>query len=234
MLPAEMGCGSGMSCWQRLRDWHEAGVWAALHRVLLERLQAAGQVDWRRAALDSASVPAKGGIGAASIDRTEPDRSRQTRHQAPHRGRRQRHTARRADRSRQPARQPDAGTHVGGHPAGAQRQARPTATAAGQAARRPPICFAACPSGGSLRDGLRPPTLPPRVPHPRHPAPHRAAWCREQRPPRAAPLGVERTHAWQNRYRRLAVRYERRADIYQAFTTLGCTVVCFRQIRQFC
>ena len=61
MLPAEMGCGSGMSCWRRLRDWQEAGVWAALHRVLLERLQAAGQLDWSRAALDSASVPAKRG-----------------------------------------------------------------------------------------------------------------------------------------------------------------------------
>ena len=61
MLPAEMGCGAGMSCWRRLRDWHEAGVWTALHRVLLERLQAAGQIDWRRAALDSASIPAKGG-----------------------------------------------------------------------------------------------------------------------------------------------------------------------------
>lgn len=61
MLPAEMGCGSGMSCWRRLRDWQVAGVWAALHRALLERLQAAGQIDWRRAALDSASVAAKRG-----------------------------------------------------------------------------------------------------------------------------------------------------------------------------
>jgi len=61
MLPAEMGCGSGMSCWRRLRDWQEAGVWAALHRALLERLQAAGQIDWRRASLDSTSVPAKRG-----------------------------------------------------------------------------------------------------------------------------------------------------------------------------
>lgn len=25
-LPAEMGCGSGMSCWRRLRDWQQAGV----------------------------------------------------------------------------------------------------------------------------------------------------------------------------------------------------------------
>jgi transposase len=68
MLPREMGCGSGMSCWRRLRDWHAAGVWAALHRVLLERLHGAGQVDWRRACLDSASVPAK--RGARSLART--------------------------------------------------------------------------------------------------------------------------------------------------------------------
>lgn len=26
MLPAEMGCDAGMTCWRRLRDWHEAGV----------------------------------------------------------------------------------------------------------------------------------------------------------------------------------------------------------------
>ncbi len=45
---------------------------------------------------------------------------------------------------------------------------------------------------------------------------------------------VERTHAWLNRMRRLAVRYERRADIYQAFTTLGCALVCSRQFRRFC
>ena len=70
MLQAEMGCGSGMSCWRRLRDWQAAGVWAALHRVLLERLHGAGQIDWRRAALDSASVPAK--RGASSPARTRP------------------------------------------------------------------------------------------------------------------------------------------------------------------
>ncbi|MGT2489237.1 transposase [Methylobacterium oryzae CBMB20] len=32
MLPAEMGCGCGMSCWRRLRDWQEAGVWGACIR----------------------------------------------------------------------------------------------------------------------------------------------------------------------------------------------------------
>ena len=29
MLPLEMGCGSGITCWRRLRDWQEAGVWDA-------------------------------------------------------------------------------------------------------------------------------------------------------------------------------------------------------------
>ena len=27
MLPPELGCGSGVTCWRRLRDWQEAGVW---------------------------------------------------------------------------------------------------------------------------------------------------------------------------------------------------------------
>src|SRR5215211_2041563 len=45
-LPPEMGCGSGMTCWRRLKEWQEAGVWGALHRVLLERLHQAGVLDW--------------------------------------------------------------------------------------------------------------------------------------------------------------------------------------------
>jgi transposase len=60
MLPVEMGCGSGMTCWRRLRDWQEAGVWKRLHQILLARLEAAHQVDWSRASVDSISVRAKG------------------------------------------------------------------------------------------------------------------------------------------------------------------------------
>jgi len=41
---------------------------------------------------------------------------------------------------------------------------------------------------------------------------------------------VERTLAWLNRYRRLTVRYERRADIHQAFLTLGCALICFNAL----
>jgi transposase len=59
-LPKQFGC-SGMTCWRRLRDWAKAGVWHRLHAVLLERLEATGKLDWSRASLDSASIPAKGG-----------------------------------------------------------------------------------------------------------------------------------------------------------------------------
>jgi len=61
MLPKEMGCGSGSTCWRRLRAWQEAGVWEELHRVLLNRLGEAERIDWQRASLDSASVSAKRG-----------------------------------------------------------------------------------------------------------------------------------------------------------------------------
>lgn len=39
---------------------------------------------------------------------------------------------------------------------------------------------------------------------------------------------VERTLSWLNRFRRLKVRYERRADIHEAFLSLGCALVCWR------
>lgn len=57
-LPTEMNCGSGMTCWRRLRDWQEQGVWECIHLACLEGLQAAEGIDWRRAVLDSASVRA--------------------------------------------------------------------------------------------------------------------------------------------------------------------------------
>src|SRR5918912_3888839 len=69
MLPPEMGCGSGVTCWRRLRDWQQAGVWVRLHQVLLDRLGAADKIDWSRASVDSAFAPAKGGA-------SKPDRIR--------------------------------------------------------------------------------------------------------------------------------------------------------------
>jgi transposase len=61
LLPQEMGCGSGVTCWRRLRDWQAAGVWERLHQTLLDRLGATDRIDWSRASLDSASIPAKRG-----------------------------------------------------------------------------------------------------------------------------------------------------------------------------
>jgi transposase len=57
-LPREMGCGSGMSCWRRLRDWTAAGVWPKIHQLLLDRLREADKIDWSRAIIDSSSVRA--------------------------------------------------------------------------------------------------------------------------------------------------------------------------------
>ncbi len=57
-LPQEMGCGCGMTCWRRLREWQEAGVWQDVHHELLNRLREADKIDWSRAVVDSASVRA--------------------------------------------------------------------------------------------------------------------------------------------------------------------------------
>jgi transposase len=61
-LPQEMGCGSGMTCWRRLRDWQRVGVWHRLHHAMLDRLGEAGRIDWSRASADSARIPAQRGV----------------------------------------------------------------------------------------------------------------------------------------------------------------------------
>ena len=101
------------------------------------------------------------------------------------------------------------------HPAD---QARPT----GRRRKRP--------DKAPRRQGLRHPALPPG-PDPRH---IRVRIARKgidssQRLGRHRWV-VERTLAWLNRFRRLTVRYERRADIHQAFLTLGCALICFKAL----
>lgn len=79
MLPKEMGCGSGMTCWRRLKEWHVAGVWQRLHRLLLEQLGRAGEIDWSRASVDSASIAAKKGAKPpGQTRRTKANRARNT------------------------------------------------------------------------------------------------------------------------------------------------------------
>jgi transposase len=61
-LPTELGYGSGWTCWRRMREWAEAGVFDRLHQTVLDRLGEQGRLDWSRASLDSVSVRAKRGV----------------------------------------------------------------------------------------------------------------------------------------------------------------------------
>lgn len=70
-LPQELGFGSGMTCWRRLRAWQDAGVFEALHQVLLAECHAAGLIDFDRVIADASHVRAKKGARA-------PDRHRST------------------------------------------------------------------------------------------------------------------------------------------------------------
>ncbi len=58
LLPAELGCGSGMTCWRRLRDWQVSGVWQKVRHVLLDELGLADRIDWSKAVVDTSSVRA--------------------------------------------------------------------------------------------------------------------------------------------------------------------------------
>jgi transposase len=58
MLPQELGCGSGMTCWRRLRVWQEAGTWQLIHFAFLDWLSRFGRIDWSRAVVDSCSAGA--------------------------------------------------------------------------------------------------------------------------------------------------------------------------------
>jgi len=73
MLPQELGCGSGMSCWRYLRSWQQQGVWKAIHKVLLARLRGSDKIDFSRAVIDSSSVRAVLG----EQDGAEPYRSQE-------------------------------------------------------------------------------------------------------------------------------------------------------------
>src|SRR5918995_319483 len=61
LLPTALNCGSGITCWRRLREWQDAGVWQRLHETLLNWLGDEAAVDWSRASVDSLSVRAKRG-----------------------------------------------------------------------------------------------------------------------------------------------------------------------------
>ncbi|WP_321895456.1 IS5 family transposase [Paraburkholderia heleia] len=213
LLPREMGCGSGMSCWRRLRDWQAAGVWEQLHEVLLARLRAADQIDWSRVIVDSSSIRAVG-----SGPKTGPNPT---------------------DRAR-PGSKHHLVTEAQGIPlavilTGANRNdvtqllplidaIPPIRGVRGRPLRKPQVIYAdrgydSEPHRQQLRArGIEPVIARRRTEH-------------------GSGLGkfrwvVERTHAWLHNFCRLRIRFERRADIHEVFLKLGCTLVCWNIFRR--
>jgi transposase len=78
MLPQELGCGSGMTCWRRVRDWQRGRVGSdPLFALGLAR---SDQIDWSRAVVDSCSIRAVYGgdqTGPNPTDRAKRGRKRQ-------------------------------------------------------------------------------------------------------------------------------------------------------------
>jgi transposase len=100
MLPQELECGSGMTCWRRLRDWQLAGVWDLIHFALLDWLARCDQIDWSRAVVDSCSIRA---VYVGNQTGPNSYRSGQAREQAASDLRRPGHAARHPAERGQPA-----------------------------------------------------------------------------------------------------------------------------------
>lgn len=213
MLPQELGCGSGVTCWRRLRDWTRAGVWHQLHRVLLDRLGEMGALDWSRACLDSASIPAKKGgdaIGPNPTDRGKPGTKR--------------HLL--VDRRGIPlaAGLTGANRHDSSVLAALLDAVTPISDTLNSRRHHPAKLHAdkgydypAC------RQALRERGIADRI--------ARRGVEDKQRLGRHRWV-VERTLAWLARYRRLAVRYERHESRHQAFLDLGCALICLNALRR--
>jgi transposase len=153
-LPQELGYGSGMTCWRRLRDWNEAGVWQRLHELLPAELHGAGMLDFSRAAVDGSHVRAMKGRGQ---DRPVAGGSRSDRQQAPRHRRGARHPAGRHRDRRQPQRRDPV------DPTARSRTPDPGHARTAAPATGPGVC----------RPRLRPRQVPPPGPRARHHPGHR-------------------------------------------------------------
>jgi transposase len=206
-LPCEMGCGSGMTCWRRLRDWQADGTWNKLHKVLLDKLRGADKLDWSRALVDSSYVRAAFGgekTGPSPVDRAKPG---STHHVL---------------------------TDAGGLPLVASVTAAnvnditelpslynaipPVAGKVGHPKSKPDalqgdLAYDSEPH----RQGLEALGVEPILPE---------KGIDDQSGLGKTRWPVERTLAWLHQNRRLRIRYERRPDIHQAFLTLACIKIC--------
>ena len=210
-LPREMGCGSGAACWVRLHEWHQRGVWAALHAVLLAELRYADKIDWSRAAADSTTLRAlRGG------DKTGKNTygQRQKRHQGSPAHRRRRHPSGRPRHGGQPARR-DPTQNAGG-------AVPPVAGKPGHPKRKPAAILAdRAYDSQPLREWLWAQGIVP--------------FLAKRGEEHGSGLGtyryvVERTFAWFKGFRRLRLRFERTAFMHEAVLSVATCLVCFRHL----
>lgn len=209
-LPREMGCGCGMTCWRRLRAWHAAGVWFTLHQLLLARLDAAGKIDWDRAAVDASFARARGGVDGSGPNPTDRGRPGVKHHVL-------------VDAAGVPlagevtgANVPDAaGTLPLLDSAG---PVDPTGGAAGPGGRPGELYGDRAYDAEALRDAVREREVEPKL--------------AKRRTPHGSGLGVyrwvvERTLGWLHNFKRLRVVTEKTQDMQLALLNLGMSLICF-------
>ena len=206
-LPFEMGCGCGMTCWRRLRDWQADGTWDRIHRELLCRLRGADEIDWSRAPIDSSPVRAAyggEGTGPSPVDRAKPG----SKH----------HVI--TDANGVPLASSVTATNVNDvtEMAPPVNKLPEVAGKVGHPRRRPDalqgdLAYDSEPHRQGLREMGVGPILPERE-------------IDDQEGLGEARWPVERTLSWAHQDRRLRIRYERRPDIHQAFLTLACIKIC--------
>jgi transposase len=212
LLPTrQLGCGSPVTCWRRLRDWPRAGVWQRLHHLLLEELGREGRLDWSRASLDSISVRAKRGACLTGPNPTDRGKPGSKYHLL-------------VDRKGIPL-------AVCLSAANTHDSVLLAVVDAVQSVKRP--------RGQPGRPRKRPAKLHPdkAYDYPRC----RRALRRRGITPQIARRGIEssqrlgrhryveeRSLAWLVANRRLQVRYERHADILLGFLSLACALICLK------
>jgi transposase len=206
-LPCEMGCGCGMTCWRRLRDWQTDGTWPKIHKVLLDRLRGADKIDWSRALIDSSFVRAAyggAGTGPSPVDRSKPG----SKH----------HVI--TDAQGIPLASATTAANVNDISVMAPlfNAIPPVAGKVGHPRKKPDalqgdLAYDSAPHRQGLRDLGIEPILPEKE-------------IDDQEGLGQTRWPVERTLSWIHQNRRLRIRYERRPDIHQAFLTLACIKIC--------
>jgi transposase len=206
-LPCEMGCGCGMTCWRRLRDWQADGTWDKIHKTLLDGLRGADKIDWSRALIDSSFVRAASGGGATGpspVDRSKPG----SKH----------HLITDANGIPLASSVTAANVNDISQLAPLYNKIPPVAGKVGHPRKKPDalqgdLAYDSEPHRQGLRDLGIEPVLPEK-------GIDDQSGLGETRWP------IERTLSWAHRNRRLRIRYEIRPDIHQAFLTLACIKIC--------